>query len=136
MEGAFHGGDRQGAQPLSSFLSLIPSISTNVRNLGKFGVMFHTEKTFDFQRLCDNVLSELAQLCGSILTELLGSFLVFFSKTQFSCATCPSLILRTLMRSCRSGQRELLAVPFLSMVTYKNALDLIYLFRTSGFCLL
>lgn len=60
---------------------------------------------FDSQTFCSNVLSELAQLRRSILTELLGSFLVLFSKRPFSCATCPLLILRALMRTCRSGQK-------------------------------
>lgn len=57
---------------------------------------------FESQRFCGNVLSGLAQLCRSILSELLGSSLVF--KRPFPCATCPPLILRVLMRTCRSGQ--------------------------------
>lgn len=86
MEGAFHGGYREWAQPLSSLLSVIPSISTKVRNLAKFSATFYTEEMFGFLRCCGNVLSELAQLCGSILTELVGSFLVFFfQKTIFLC---------------------------------------------------
>lgn len=84
VEGAFHGWDREGAQPLSSFLSFIPSISTNRRNLGKFTVVFHAEKMFGSQRFCGNVLGELAQLCGSVLTELPGSFLVLSSKKNIA----------------------------------------------------
>lgn len=45
-EGAFHGQNWEEAQPLSSFVSFVPSISTNRRNVRKFGVIFHVEEMF------------------------------------------------------------------------------------------
>lgn len=102
MEGAFHGWDREGAWPLPSLPFVIPSISTDRRNLGKVSVILRIEERFDSQRFCGN-LRELAQLCGSILRELLASCLIF--RRPLSCATHPLLILRALVGSCRSGQK-------------------------------
>lgn len=65
---------------MSSFLSFILSISVNGGNLVKISLIVHIERIFAAQRFFGNMLSELAQLCRSILTELLRSSLASFAK--------------------------------------------------------
>lgn len=126
---------KEGARPLPSLPFFIPSVSTNRRNLGKVSVILCIEERFDLQRFCGN-LSELAQLCGSILIDLLASCLVLFSEDH--CPMPPILCSswEHLWGAAEAVRRCPLAVPFLSVRSDKKALDLIYLIGTSGFCLL